>query len=97
MSITSGCCFLSVLGIGYAQNNLLSTTLLRATIAMLAGLLLARWWGLMIRKQLAYNFLDDLKQKELEKPVQTLENLESETAKQTAEAEVAAKEEAPSE
>jgi hypothetical protein len=37
---------------------------MRAVIAMLIGLILSRWWGLMVRKELAYNFLDDLKQKE---------------------------------
>jgi hypothetical protein len=37
---------------------------MRAVIAMLIGLVLSRWWGLMVRKELAFNFLDDLKQKE---------------------------------
>ena len=53
-----------VLALGYAQQNPLPTTLLRAVIAMLIGLVLSRWWGLMVRKQLAFIFLDDLKQKE---------------------------------
>ena len=64
MSMTSGGCFLTVLALGYAQDNPLSTTLMRAVIAMLIGLVLSRWWGLMVRKELAFNFLDDLKQKE---------------------------------
>ena len=64
MSMTSGGCFLTVLALGYAQDNPLSTTLMRAVIAMLIGLILSRWWGLMVRKELALNFLDDLKQKE---------------------------------
>tara|TARA_B100000959_G_scaffold1813_1_gene1996 strand:- start:67 stop:354 length:288 start_codon:yes stop_codon:yes gene_type:complete len=64
MSAISGTCFLTVLALGYAQENSLQVTLLRAVIAMLAGLLLSRWWGLTIRKQLAIIFLDDLKQKE---------------------------------
>ena len=55
---------MSVLAIGYAQGNPLPTTLLRATVAMLAGLLLTRWWGLTVRKQLAFIFIDDLQQKE---------------------------------
>ena len=64
MSMISGGCFLTVLALGYAQDNPLSTTLMRAVIAMLIGLVLSRWWGLMVRKELAFNFLDDLKQKE---------------------------------
>ena len=64
MSMTSGGCFLMVLALGYAQQNPLPTPLLRAVIAMLIGLVLSRWWGLMVRKQLAFIFLDDLKQKE---------------------------------
>ncbi|GEM_PF-1262119 len=64
MSVISSTCFLTVLALGYAQENSLQVTLLRAVIAMLAGLLLSRWWGLTIRKQLAIIFLDDLKQKE---------------------------------
>ena len=64
MSMTSGGCFLTVLALGYVQQNPLSTTLLRAVIAMLVGLVLSRWWGLMVRKQLAFIFIDDLQQKE---------------------------------
>ena len=90
MSITSGGCFLAVLGIGYAQDNPLPTTLLRATIAMLAGLLLARWWGLTIRKQLAYIFLDDLKHKEAAASDETSDDTETDANQQTAGAEVAA-------
>jgi hypothetical protein len=90
MSITSGGCFIAVLAIGYAQDNPLPTTLMRATIAMLAGLLLTRWWGLTVRKQLAFIFLDDLKQKEEATSEETPENTETEATKQTAETEVAA-------
>ena len=90
MSITSGGCFIAVLAIGYAQDNPLPTTLMRATIAMLAGLLLTRWWGLTVRKQLAFIFLDDLKQKEETASEETPENTETEATKQTAETEVAA-------
>ncbi len=90
MSITSGGCFMAVLAIGYAQDNPLPTTLMRATIAMLAGLLLSRWWGLTVRKQLAFIFLDDLKQKEEAASEETPENTETEATKQTAETEVAA-------
>ena len=64
MSMISGGCFLTVLALGYAQHNPLSTTLMRAVIAMLIGLVLSRWWGLMVRKELAFNFLHNLKQKE---------------------------------
>ena len=90
MSITSGGCFIAVLAIGYAQDNPLPTTLMRATIAMIAGLLLTRWWGLTVRKQLAFIFLDDLKQKEETASEETPENTETEATKQTAETEVAA-------
>ena len=64
MSMTSGGCFLTVLALGYAQDTPLSTTLMRAVIAMLIGLVLSRWWGLMVRKELAFNLLHNLKQKE---------------------------------
>ena len=81
---------MSVLAIGYAQDNPLPTTLMRATIAMLAGLLLTRWWGLTVRKQLAFIFLDELKHKEETVSEGTPENTETEATKQTAETEVAA-------
>ncbi len=97
MSITSGGCFLVMLGIGYAQNNPLPTTLLRATIAMLAGLLLARWWGLTIRKQLAYNFMGDLKQKETAASEETPDSRETDATEQTAGTEVVAGTEAAGE
>ena len=87
MSMTSGGCFLTVLALGYVQQNPLSTTLLRAVIAMLIGLVLSRWWGLMVRKQLAFIFLDDLKQKET---VLSEETTEQEEADQLTEDEVAA-------
>ncbi len=67
-----------VLALGYAQQNPLPTTLLRAVIAMLIGLVLSRWWGLMVRKQLAFIFLDDLKQKETALSEETTEQEESE-------------------
>ncbi len=90
MSITSGGCFIAVLAIGYAQDNPLPTTLMRATIAMLAGLLLSRWWGLTVRKQLAFIFLDDLKQKEEAASEDTPVVTEGDATEPTAEAEVAA-------
>ena len=76
-----------VLALGYAQQNPLPTTLLRAVIAMLIGLVLSRWWGLMVRKQLAFIFLDDLKQKETALSEETTEQEESD---QLTEDEVAA-------
>jgi len=76
-----------VLALGYAQQNPLPTTLLRAVIAMLIGLVLSRWWGLMVRKQLAFIFLDDLKQKET---ALSEETTEQEEADQLTEDEVAA-------
>ena len=76
---------MSVLAIGYTQDNPLPATLLRATVAMLAGLLLARWWGLTVRKQLAKIFLNDLKQKEETTYGETTENSETEATKQPAE------------
>ena len=76
-----------VLALGYAQQNPLPTTLLRAVIAMLIGLVLSRWWGLMVRKQLAFLFLDDLKQKET---ALSEETTEQEEADQLTEDEVAA-------
>ena len=81
---------MSVLAIGYAQGNPLPTTLLRATVAMLAGLLLTRWWGLTVRKQLAMIFLNDLKQKEETTSGETTENAETEATKQATESGVAA-------
>jgi len=62
--MTSGGCFLTVLALGYAQDNPLSTPLMRAVIAMLIGLVLSRWWGLMVRKELGFNLLHNLEQKE---------------------------------
>ena len=41
------------LALGYVQENTLPTTLLRAVIAMLIGLFLARWWGLILQRQLS--------------------------------------------
>jgi len=76
-----------VLALGYAQQNPLPTTLLRAVIAMLIGLVLSRWWGLMVRKQLGFIFLDDLKQKET---ALSEETTEQEEADQLTEDEVAA-------
>tara|TARA_Y100001934_G_C12260167_1_gene729603 strand:- start:100 stop:348 length:249 start_codon:yes stop_codon:yes gene_type:complete len=81
---------MSVLAVGYAQDNPLPTTLLRATVAMLAGLLLARWWGLTVRKQLAMIFLNDLKQKEETTSGETTENEEIDATKQATESGVAA-------
>lgn len=88
---------MSVLAIGYAQDNPLPTTLLRATVAMLAGLLLTRWWGLTVRKQLATIFLNDLKQKEQTASDGTTENTETEATKQATESGVAAEAEVAAE
>ena len=88
---------MSVLAIGYAQDNPLPTTLLRATVAMLAGLLLTRWWGLTVRKQLAMIFLSDLKQKEQTTTEGTTENAETEATKQATESGVAAEAEVAAE
>ena len=88
---------MSVLAIGYAQGNPLPTTLLRATVAMLAGLLLTRWWGLTVRKQLAMIFLSDLKQKEQTTTEGTTENAETEATKQATESGVAAEAEVAAE
>ena len=90
MSVISSTCFLTVLALGYAQENSLQVTLLRAVIAMLAGLLLSRWWGLTVRKQLAFIFLDDLKKKEEAASEATPDNTETDATEQTAETEVAA-------
>jgi hypothetical protein len=60
---------------------------MRAVIAMLIGLVLSRWWGLMVRKELAFNFLDDLKQKQTALPE---EETGQDEAKQLTEDKVAA-------
>jgi len=60
---------------------------MRAVIAMLIGLVLSRWWGLMLRKELAFNFLDDLKQKQTALPE---EETGQDEAKQLTEEKVAA-------
>jgi hypothetical protein len=60
---------------------------MRAVIAMLIGLVLSRWWGLMLRKELAFNFLDDLKQKQTALPE---EETGQDEAKQLTEDKVAA-------
>ena len=49
----AGGCFIVALALGYVQENTLPTTLLRAVIAMLIGLFLARWWGLILQRQLS--------------------------------------------
>ena len=53
MAIGAGVCFIAALALGYAQENTLPTTLLRAIVAMLVGLFLARWWGLILKRQLS--------------------------------------------
>ena len=53
MAICAGGCFLGALALGYMQENTLPTTLLRAVIAMIIGLFLARWWGLLLRRQVS--------------------------------------------
>ena len=53
MIMGAGGCFIVALALGYVQENTLPTTLLRAVIAMLIGLFLARWWGLILQRQLS--------------------------------------------
>ena len=53
MIMGAGGCFIVALSLGYVQENTLPTTLLRAVIAMLIGLFLARWWGLILQRQLS--------------------------------------------
>ena len=52
MIMGAGGCFIVAFALGYVQENTLPTTLLRAVIAMLIGLFLARWWGLILQRQL---------------------------------------------
>ena len=59
MSISAGGCFLGALSLGYLQENTLPTTLLRAVIAMLIGLFLARWWGLLLRRQVSIAMIEE--------------------------------------
>ena len=58
MAISVGVCFLGALGLGYIQENTLPTTLLRAVIAMIIGLFLARWWGLLLRRQVSIAMIE---------------------------------------
>ena len=90
MSITSGGCFIAVVAMGYALDNPLPTTLMRATIAMLAGLLLARWWGLTVQRQLAMIFMNEIKAKEETGDSELDANEVSQTSEQTLEGEVTA-------
>ena len=59
----AGLCFAAALALGYVQENTLPTTLLRAIVAMLAGLFLTRWWGLMLKRQLSAAALEDAMKK----------------------------------
>ena len=59
MAISAGGCFLVALALGYLQENTLPTTLLRAVIAMLIGLFLARWWGLLLRRQVSLVMIEE--------------------------------------
>lgn len=59
MAISAGGCFLGALALGYLQGNTLPTTLLRAVIAMLIGLFLARWWGLLLRRQVSLVMIEE--------------------------------------
>ena len=59
MAISAGGCFLGALALGYFQDNTLPTTLLRAVIAMLIGLFLARWWGLLLRRQVSLVMIEE--------------------------------------
>ena len=90
MSITSGGCFFAVVAMGYALDNPLPTTLMRATIAMLTGLLLARWWGLTVQRQLAMIFMNEIKAKEETGDSELDANEVSQTSEQTLEGEVTA-------
>tara|TARA_B100000676_G_C17487847_1_gene536712 strand:+ start:75 stop:353 length:279 start_codon:yes stop_codon:yes gene_type:complete len=64
MVMSAGCCFVAALALGYVQDNTLPTTLLRAVIAMLVGLFLARWWGLSLRRQISSASIEGLANKQ---------------------------------
>ena len=68
MIMGAGGCFIVALALGYVQENTLPTTLLRAVIAMLIGLFLARWWGLILQRQLSAAAIEKMKSSNGEQP-----------------------------
>ena len=78
MIIGAGGCFIVALALGYVQENTLPTTLLRAVIAMLIGLFLARWWGLILQRQLSAAAIEKMNSSNGEQP-QSEEADQSET------------------
>tara|TARA_B100000941_G_C28269490_1_gene430748 strand:+ start:261 stop:530 length:270 start_codon:yes stop_codon:yes gene_type:complete len=68
MIMGAGGCFIVALALGYVQENTLPTTLLRAVIAMLIGLFLARWWGLILQRQLSAAAIEKMNSSNSEQP-----------------------------
>jgi len=68
MIMGAGGCFIMALALGYVQENTLPTTLLRAVIAMLIGLFLARWWGLILQRQLSAAAIEKMNSSNSEQP-----------------------------
>ena len=68
MIMGAGGCFIVALALGYVQENTLPTTLLRAVIAMLIGLFLARWWGLILQRQLSAAAIEKMNSSKGEQP-----------------------------
>ena len=68
MIMGAGGCFIVALALGYVQENTLPTTLLRAVIAMLIGLFLARWWGLILQRQLSAAAIEKMNSSNGEQP-----------------------------
>ena len=68
MIMGAGGCFIVALALGYVQENTLPTTLLRAVIAMLIGLFLARWWGLILQRQLSAAAIEKMNSSNGERP-----------------------------
>ena len=68
MIMGAGGCFIVALALGYVQENTLPTTLLRAVIAMLIGLFLARWWGLILQRQLSAAAIEKMNSSNDEQP-----------------------------
>ena len=68
MIMGAGGCFIVALALGYVQENTLPTTLLRAIIAMLIGLFLARWWGLILQRQLSAAAIEKMNSSNSEQP-----------------------------
>ena len=68
MIMGAGGCFIVALALGYVQENTLPTTLLRGVIAMLIGLFLARWWGLILQRQLSAAAIEKMNSSNGEQP-----------------------------